>query len=84
MTEYGRARILEARECSREQFEAGRGNSLPSVRGTLWAAYNGVAEFLDHRRTPANRLDSVWFGTGYVWKARAYCEAVAKLEAWKN
>jgi hypothetical protein len=25
--------------------EAGRGNALPSVSGTLWTAYNGVAEW---------------------------------------
>lgn len=44
--------------------EAGRGNDLPSVRGTLWAAYNGASEYLGYNRgrTQANRLDSLWFG----------------------
>ncbi len=27
-------------------FEEGRGNDLPGVRGTLWAAYNSVTEYL--------------------------------------
>jgi phage/plasmid-like protein (TIGR03299 family) len=44
--------------------EAGRGNDLPSVRGTLWAAYNGVSEWLGYERgrSPQSRLDSLWFG----------------------
>jgi phage/plasmid-like protein (TIGR03299 family) len=46
--------------------EAGRGNDLPSVRGTYWAAYNGVSEWLTHERgrTSDNRLNSLWFGDG--------------------
>ncbi len=31
-------------------FEHGKGIDLPGVRGTLWAAYNGVAELVDHRQ----------------------------------
>jgi len=44
--------------------EAGRGNDLPSIRGTLWAAYNGVSEWLTHSRgrSEDNRLNSLWFG----------------------
>jgi phage/plasmid-like protein (TIGR03299 family) len=44
--------------------EAGRGNNLPSVRGTLWTAYNGVSEWLTYSRgrTDDNRLNSLWFG----------------------
>jgi len=48
-------------------FEHGRGNDLPGVRGTLWAAYNAVTEYLTHERgnsrtTDDHRLDSLWFG----------------------
>ena len=45
--------------------EAGVGNDLPSVRGTYWAAYNGVSEYLTHQhgRNESNRLNSLWFGT---------------------
>lgn len=44
--------------------ETGRGNNLPSIRGTLWAAYNGVSEYLTYNRgrSEDNRLNSLWFG----------------------
>jgi Domain of unknown function (DUF932) len=45
--------------------EAGRGNALPSVSGTLWTAYNGVSEWLGYQRgSSENRLNSLWFGSG--------------------
>lgn len=46
--------------------EAGRGNDLPSVRGTLWVGYNAVTEYLGYSRgrTQANRLNSLWYGDG--------------------
>lgn len=45
-------------------FEQGAGNDLPSVRGTLWAAYNGVSEYLgtERGRNANSRLNSLWFG----------------------
>ena len=43
--------------------ETGKGNDLPSVRGTLWTAYNGVSEWLSYNRgNTDNRLNSLWFG----------------------
>jgi hypothetical protein len=63
------------------------GNSEPGVRGTLWAAYNGIAEYVDHAvhyRDADRRLDAIWFGSGYLSKARAYRVAVAHAEAWTN
>jgi len=44
--------------------EAGRGNNLPSIRGTYWSAYNGVSEWLTYNRGSSddNRLNSLWFG----------------------
>lgn len=46
--------------------EAGRGNDLPSVRGTLWTGYNAVTEYLGYSRgrTRANRLNALWYGDG--------------------
>lgn len=46
--------------------EAGRGNDLPSIRGTYWSAYNGVSEWLTYNRgrSEDNRLNSLWFGDG--------------------
>ncbi|MGO8688996.1 MAG: DUF932 domain-containing protein [Thermoguttaceae bacterium] len=67
-------RIQESRFWSRYFFEHGEGNDRPGARGTLWAAYNGVTELIDHRRTqqtPDRRLDSAWFGDGYHVKGRA-------------
>jgi phage/plasmid-like protein (TIGR03299 family) len=53
--------------------EAGRGNNLPSVRGTLWTAYNGVSEWLTHNRgrSDDNRLNSLWFGESAVTNRHA-------------
>jgi phage/plasmid-like protein (TIGR03299 family) len=44
--------------------ETGRGNNLPSIRGTYWSAYNGVSEWLTYRRgrSDDSRLNSLWFG----------------------
>jgi phage/plasmid-like protein (TIGR03299 family) len=44
--------------------EVGRGNNLPSIRGTYWSAYNGVSEWLTYSRgrSDDNRLNSLWFG----------------------
>lgn len=45
-------------------FEGGRGNQLAGVRGTAWAAYNAVTEWLsyDRGRNQDTRMASVWFG----------------------
>lgn len=65
-------------------FEHGKGNDNSKIRHTVWAAYNAVTEYTDHIRTvkglkedKTNRLDSIWFGSGARFKARAYEEAVA-------
>ena len=85
--ERARARVRRARNESAWLFEGGRGNAAPKVRGTLWAAYNGVAEFVDYavtHRDRSHRLDAVWFGHGYLSKVRAYRLALTCAEAWKN
>lgn len=45
-------------------FEKGRGNDLPGVAGTYWAAYNAAIEYLQYEKgkNPDIRLDSNWFG----------------------
>ncbi len=81
------ARVQRARTESGRLFEEGRGNKEPGVRGTLWAAYNGVTEYVDHAMTYRDddrRLDAIWFGNGYLTKARAYRIAVQSAEAWRN
>lgn len=59
-------RMLNVMEEVCRLAEEGRGNDLPSVRGTLWTAYNGVSEWLSYERgrNIDNRLNSLWFGDG--------------------
>lgn len=54
-------------------FENGRGNDLPGVRGTWWAAYNAVSEHLSHHRgrSQDTRVDSLWFGEANRLNTRA-------------
>ena len=50
------------RQSSVELFEKGKGNEEIKVRGSLWAAYNGVTELVDHHMNYRNRwqrLDSL-------------------------
>ena len=44
----------------------GDGNDRPNVRGTWWAAYNGVTQYLNYEasRQTETRLKSLWFGQG--------------------
>ena len=62
-------------------FVAGRGQQLPGVRGTAWAAYNAVTEFVDYfervghgelGQTTDERLAKSWFGKGRDRKIRAW------------
>ena len=59
-------------------FHEGEGNGQRPVRETLWAAYNGVTELIDHRKPnvggsdfSSRRLHSIWFGAGAMVKQRA-------------
>jgi phage/plasmid-like protein (TIGR03299 family) len=82
------------RTCAEYLFDQGKGNQSKSVAGTLWAAYNGVTELIDHRvpsikddsgsRGASRRLSSLWFGQGSHIKARAFEIALDKLDHWKN
>ncbi len=70
--------VAERRRWAMHFFYEGQGNREPSVRDTLWAAYNGVTELIDHRKPTAKgpdfssrRLHSVWFGAGATVKQRA-------------
>jgi phage/plasmid-like protein (TIGR03299 family) len=70
-----RDRLESARLC----FE-GRGNDIDGVRGTLWAGYNGVTEYVDfHRSTFGENkwLENIWFGEGNRIKERALEEALS-------
>jgi len=45
-------------------FENGRGNDLPAIKGTAWAAYQACTEYMQYEagRSEAGRLNSLWFG----------------------
>jgi phage/plasmid-like protein (TIGR03299 family) len=82
-----RERVRRIRKAAEQLFTMGRGNEMSGVRGTLWAAYNGVAELVDHSSegpSRGSRLESIWFGSGYLTKARAYRIAIDRATAWRN
>jgi phage/plasmid-like protein (TIGR03299 family) len=62
----------------KERIEAGIGNDVPGVRGTFWAAYNGVTEYLSYSRgrSQDNRLNSLWFGEAANLNQKALDTAV--------
>lgn len=76
-------------------FHTGAGNSEPGVKGTLWALYSAVTEFVTHKRTTrptlttesgpemdeaSARLTSAWFGSGARLSVKAFQEARAMLK----
>lgn len=46
-------------------FEKGRGNDMEGVKGTYWAAYNAVTEYLAYEkgRDQNTRMNNLWFGS---------------------
>ena len=59
-----------------ELHESGKGAEMS--RGTLWGAYNAIAEYTDHiQRTKdaSAHLRSIWFGGGERFKVRAFALA---------
>jgi len=63
-------------------FEGGHGQEIPGVRGTLWAAYNAVTEWLSYDRghKPETRLISLWYGDSSKMSQKAL-QAALKLAA---
>ena len=79
--------LLVQRDRGRSEFffDQGKGNREPGVEGTLWAGFNGITEWIDHRKTRQNsnqRLNSAWFGESARIKSRAYSVAVDKISVW--
>jgi hypothetical protein len=54
---------------------------MAGVKGTWWAGFNAVAEYVDYYRTPKgkseNRAKSLLFGSGAELKQKAWKEALA-------
>ncbi len=59
-------------------FYTGRGNEMPGVRDTWWAAYNAVTEYTSHVRggDRAIRLESQWMGDGNRINSKALSTAL--------
>ncbi len=74
--ERARKQVEDNRALAEHLFDQGRGNRMPGINGSLWAALNGVTELIDHRVSKTlsseRRLNSIWFGTGASVKQRAY------------
>jgi phage/plasmid-like protein (TIGR03299 family) len=63
-------------------FEHGRGQENRAIRGTYWAAYNAMTEFVDHERGRDNtRLHAAWYGEGRRIKQRALSVATELAKA---
>jgi phage/plasmid-like protein (TIGR03299 family) len=56
-----------------ELVDHGKGQNHPKVRGTMYAAYNGVTEYLNYNmgRNESNRLNSLWFGPNKTLSVKA-------------
>lgn len=61
------ARITNIMEDMISLCEQGKGNTLPAVRGTLWTAYNGVAEWLTYHRGHKSKLASIPCGSAIAF-----------------
>lgn len=75
------SRARNVRDALYNLFERGKGQEIPAIRHSTWAAFNAVTEFVDHHRSSrgrtehergSNRLDSAWFGSGNKLKQHAF------------
>jgi len=66
--EGNKKRAENARDKLQSLYLMGRGQDLPGVRFTGWAAYNAVTEYVNYYRSSkggqANRFESALFGSG--------------------
>lgn len=72
---YARVRL----ETVEKLFRYGKGNDRPGVRGTWWAAYNAVTEYLQYERprsTAESRIDSLAFGSAATTSRKALATAL--------
>ena len=59
------------------------GHDDPAAKETLWAAYNGITEYVDHWRARGERqhMYTVCLGRGFQIKSRAFSKAFGRLES---
>lgn len=87
VTDNGEAstRMLNIRAGMRDCFDS-VSNSLPGIKGTAWAAYNSVTEYVDHHREipkldrdRTRYLENIWMGSGAQIKERALHIALKQI-----
>jgi len=79
---FNTARAEKIRDSVLHLHESGLGAHL--ARGTVWGAFNSVAEYTDHMMSgedDATRLNSIWFGHGNQLKAKAFSLAERMMQA---
>lgn len=82
--EEARTKVAARHTRLTELFETGDGNSLPGVRGTLWAAYNAVTQWADresYSKRQREPLRTIFFGDAARLKEDAFAEASAIVAA---
>jgi phage/plasmid-like protein (TIGR03299 family) len=90
-----RGQALINRMLAEYLFDQGKGNRSGPAKGTLWAAYNGVTEYLDHRHYShlpmQHRWEQLWFGMGCLAKGRAYqiardrvCSSLSRSDLYRD
>lgn len=79
LSDIGSERRVNEMEKVQALFEgSGKGLDNPGIKGTKWAAYNAVVEFVDYAKQVRgdnpddNRLYSVWLGGGQRIKTKAW------------
>jgi len=67
-------RLLQEVDKVLNLVETGKGADIKGVRGTLWGAYNGVTEYVDHHKAVNSRISAtqyIGFGVGRMVKQKA-------------
>lgn len=77
--------IIDQQGMVHSLIQAGKGNDLRGVRGTRWAALNGVVEYADYLMGgPKRRTENLLWGQGAKLKQQAYDLLVADLRSRRN
>ena len=79
LDEIGSTKKVNEMEKVQRLFEGeGKGLDDPAIRGTKWAAYNSVVEYIDYAKQfrgevpEDNRLEYIWMKGGQQTKVRAW------------